>query len=544
MTTRRRLPPGTGPGFSGTALLRQSLQVQRRRLAAAATLLSVHQVCEVAVPVIIGATVDRALAQIDGPSLIRWIAALAATFLVLTVAYRYGARFAMSAAQSEAHRVRMRCAVALLDPVPMDGPHTTDGSALSIANSDADETGNLLRYLPQAGSALVALIVCAGVLLDINVMLGISVLIAVPVVLSGVALLGPLTTRRVAVQQQRIAESTSIASDLISGLRVLHGIGATDEAARRYRAVNESTRTAMHRAAVGHGAFFGAATGATGLIAVGVASLAGWFALTDRITVGALITVLGVAQFLTEPLAVASTLPNRVATARASADRVASLITSGTRPAAETDTTAPIPGTIMVPGELVVVTGGDPHVRREFVSQISSGAGQSGGAGHGTTPVLIEPHRVDLFTGTLWSNLVTDERDMPSPADVVDLLDTLGSADVLCGTDVLGGADVSGGAGRDGLDRVVTDRGLSLSGGQRQRLALARALLRDPDVLVLQDPTTSVDAVTETAIAEGLYRYRHASRTHRSTVVLAGSNAWLAVADRIVDLSDDGRRTP
>ncbi|MGV9712543.1 ABC transporter transmembrane domain-containing protein [Gordonia sp. NPDC003424] len=531
--TVNRSPVMAGPTLSGTGLLGGSLRLHRRALAGSAALLSLHQVCEVAVPVIIGLTVDRAVAQIDGMSLIRWIAALACVFLVLTVAYRYGARSAMSAAQNESHRVRMLCADALLEPASLgrtDGP--AHGSALSIANSDADETGNLLRYIPQASSALVALVVCAAVLIGIDVVLGVAVLIAVPLVLSGVALLGPFTTRRIADQQQEIAESTSTASDLISGLRVLHGMGATGEAARRYRAINESTRTAMHRAAVGHGAFFGAATGATGLIAVGVASLAGWFALTDRIGVGALITVLGIAQFLTEPLAVASTLPNRLATARASADRVASLIGAVGGPVPDPDTPADGHRSIVAPGECVVVTGSDPRVVREFLAQIRSGAIGVGGDGPHPRTLLIEPHHVDLFTGTLRTNLITRDHPAPTRSDVVDLLRTLGSADVL------------GDEGGDGLDRVITDRGLSLSGGQRQRIALARALLRDPDVLILHDPTTAVDAVTECAIAEGMYRYRHRLRTQRSTVVITSGDAWLAIADRVVHLPGSGSEAP
>ena len=56
----------------------------------------------------------------------------------------------------------------------------------------------------------------------------------------------------------------------------------------------------------------------------------------------------------------------------------------------------------------------------------------------------------------------------------------------------------------DGLDGEVEERGRSFSGGQRQRLALARALLADPEVLVLVEPTSAVDAHTEARIAERL----------------------------------------
>jgi ABC-type multidrug transport system fused ATPase/permease subunit len=82
----------------------------------------------------------------------------------------------------------------------------------------------------------------------------------------------------------------------------------------------------------------------------------------------------------------------------------------------------------------------------------------------------------------------------------------------------------------DGLDSRIEERGRSFSGGQRQRLALARALLADPEVLVLDQPTSAVDAHTETRIAE---RLREA-RTGRTTIVMTASPLMLDRADRVV----------
>ena len=81
--------------------------------------------------------------------------------------------------------------------------------------------------------------------------------------------------------------------------------------------------------------------------------------------------------------------------------------------------------------------------------------------------------------------------------------------------------------------RARRARGSSLSGGQAQRVLLARALLADPEILVLVEPTSAVDAHTEARIARGL----RAHRSGRTTIVLTTSPLLLDEADRVVHLS-------
>jgi ATP-binding cassette subfamily B protein len=84
----------------------------------------------------------------------------------------------------------------------------------------------------------------------------------------------------------------------------------------------------------------------------------------------------------------------------------------------------------------------------------------------------------------------------------------------------------------DGYDTRVGERGLTLSGGQRQRLAIARALLADPRILVLDDATSSVDATTEQAIKAALREVM----ADRTTFVIAHRLSTIALADDIVVL--------
>ncbi len=88
----------------------------------------------------------------------------------------------------------------------------------------------------------------------------------------------------------------------------------------------------------------------------------------------------------------------------------------------------------------------------------------------------------------------------------------------------------------DGYETLVGERGLTLSGGQRQRLAIARALILDPRILILDDATASVDASTESRIRRALEEVMQ----HRTTLIIAHRLSTIALADRIVVI-DDGR---
>ncbi|TMK78032.1 MAG: ABC transporter ATP-binding protein [Actinobacteria bacterium] len=88
----------------------------------------------------------------------------------------------------------------------------------------------------------------------------------------------------------------------------------------------------------------------------------------------------------------------------------------------------------------------------------------------------------------------------------------------------------------DGYDTVIGERGITLSGGQRQRLAIARALVMNPRILILDDATASVDATTEARIRLGL---REAMKG-RTTIIIAHRLSTISLADELVVL-DGGR---
>ena len=87
-----------------------------------------------------------------------------------------------------------------------------------------------------------------------------------------------------------------------------------------------------------------------------------------------------------------------------------------------------------------------------------------------------------------------------------------------------------------GLDTEIGDRGVRLSGGQRQRLALARALLRDPQILILDEASSALDSVVELKVARAIQQ-RSSGRT---LIIIAHRLSTIREADQIVVL-DDGR---
>ena len=91
----------------------------------------------------------------------------------------------------------------------------------------------------------------------------------------------------------------------------------------------------------------------------------------------------------------------------------------------------------------------------------------------------------------------------------------------------------------DGLDTQLGERGTSLSGGQRQRISLARALVRRPRLLVLDDATSAVDPEVEARILEALRR-DSTDGSGPTLVVVAYRKATIALADEVLHL-EDGR---
>jgi ABC-type multidrug transport system fused ATPase/permease subunit len=270
--------------------------------------------------------------------------------------------------------------------------------------------------------------------------------------------------------------------------------------------------------------------------------IAAHYALHGQITPGQLVTFYGYASFLTLPLATLTEAADKVTRGLVAAERVVRFLSlppdvnDPDQPAASPPPGAglhdPVSGLTVRAGELVGVAPDDPAQGAELARRLGRYGPEADGAPAaelGGTPlrclpvaevrrrILVAQGDAQLFAGPLGEVLGGPGA---SEAAVTQALHVAAAQDAV---DAIPG-------GRRGL---LASRGRTLSGGQAQRLRLARALLAEPEVLILIEPTSAVDAHTEAAIASRL----RAARRGRATVLITTSPLLLDAADRVAYLA-------
>ncbi|MER5276809.1 ABC transporter ATP-binding protein [Streptomyces sp. NPDC002809] len=538
--------PDTRRPLRGADILRTALRRNVGAMIWGTVLMGLYQAGETAFPIALGLIVEHTLQNRSPGSLGVSIGALAVIITTVSLSWRFGMRILQKANTTEAHRWRVQVAACGLQPVDRD-IGLKSGEVLTIATEDADSTADIIEVVPLLISSLVAVLVAAVALGLADLRLGLLVIMGTVVILSILSVMSKRIGASTQEQQARVARAGAKVADLITGLRPLHGFGGNHAAFVSYRKVSTEARRQAITVAGVNGAYAGAAQALNAVLAAAVTLTAGWLAFDGQISIGELVMAVGLAQFIMDPLKMFSEMPKYVMMARASAERMALVLSAP--PVAEPGPQRPSEGgdleidgvrygtlrglKLRVPaGEFIAIAAYQPRAAADFASVLAvnvppqdyEGAVRISGRELADLSVeavrehmLVNPYDAEIFAGTLRTNIDPSgtSRTVPEAVEASMLTDVVALH-------------------RAGLDHGVRDRGANLSGGQRQRLSLARALAADTDVLVLHDPTTAVDAVTEQLIARNLAKLRRG----RTTVVITSSPAVLDAADRVLVLDD------
>ncbi|WP_406832088.1 ABC transporter ATP-binding protein [Pedococcus sp. KACC 23699] len=503
------------------------------------------------IPAALGKGVDEGIVPGDLGGLVKWALAL----LVL------GAIAASTAAARHFFAVHnwlyasYRSAQLTAEGAERAGPVLTRvmpaGEVVTVFANDVMRLGGLYDAMGRFAGAVTSYVVVGAILLAASPPLGWLVLAGGPVMLASLTLIVRPLQRRQALQREEAGRLTTLGADTVAGLRVLRGIGGEQTFLRRYEEQSQRVRhRGVHVAGI-QAALDSAQVLLPGIFVVLVTWLGARQAIAGEISAGQLVAFYGYTAFLTMPLQTAIEIVDRGIRAHIAADKVLRVLAvtpdhdatrAGTAaaPGDQADLADPLSGTVVRGGLLTAIVSARP----EESAAVADRLGRHGPGPHQTTwggtrlddlaigdvrrRVVVSEPDPRLFTGVVRDQLLgagardghtggTDHAD----ARVLRALEAASATDLLE-------------ALPDGLDGTVEERGRSYSGGQRQRLALARALLTEAPVLVLVEPTSAVDAHTESRIAERLADHRRG----RTTVVTTVSPLLLGHADEVVLLED------
>nr|WP_227467682.1 ABC transporter ATP-binding protein [Nocardioides lijunqiniae] len=494
-------------------------------------------------PAVIGRAIDRGVADRDGEALLGFAGLLAVIGLVQAAAGIIRHRFAVTNWLIAAYRT-----------VQLVGRHTvhlggalprkvSTGEVVAIGTSDISHLGQVMDVSARFAGAVVSFLLVAVILLQTSVTLGLIVLLGVPTLM---LLVGPLLSplqRRSTRQRELMGHLSNTATDIVGGLRVLRGVGGEQVFHDRYRRESQTTRRAGVEVAKLQSVLDALQVFLPGTFVVVIVWLGARYAVAGTITAGELVAFYGYSAFLMIPLRTATEFANKLIRARVSARRVCrvlALTPDVTEPAHPVS--PPPPGSELHdqrsglrvrPGALTAIVSEQPDDSAALADRLGLCAAEvDDDVTLGGVP-LAAMSRTDVRrrilvsdTGaTLFSGPLGDRLDLTGTARGDGSLDralrTASAQDIL---DAL----------PEGLDTLVTERGRSFSGGQRQRLVLARVLTVDPEILVLVEPTSAVDAHTEARIASRLRE----QRTGRTTVVTSTSPLMLDAVDEVAFLQD------
>ena len=503
-------------------------------------------------PAAIGEAVNAGLIARNQTALDWWGLAVLGLGVVQAVSTMFAERFEMRARVGAGYQTMRFVTRQACDLGATVSRRVSAGDLVTVGVSDITLIGQMLEAGGRGAGGAAGFVIVAVLMLSASWQVGLLVLVAVPVILVITTQLSRVLRarqRQVRAQQRELSDQ---AVDIVSGLRVLRGFCGARVFAGRYRDGSQQLRFRELRQARAQAMLGAASTFLPGLLLVGVVALAGELVLARHLNAGQMVAFYGYAAFLTGPISRMTRAVSVAMQAHVAAANVTRLL--GMKPDIE-----PGPGSVAMLGHgaladpvsgllvpahgltAVVSTAGDAVTlsdRLGHYADADADAGADSGATYDGHPLASLPlagvrERILVTTGDahLFAGPLRRELD---PADRLDASDLdAGDEPLWTAVDAAAARDIIDALPAQ-LDTPIAAAGQKFSGGQQQRLRLARALMADPDVLILIAPTSAVDAHTEAKMAAGIARLRQG----RTTVVFTTSILLLNQADRVALVID------
>ncbi len=529
--------PFTDPGIptiSSPFALLWWMGVNQRRIILSGTVFGIISTLSLAVmPGFLGKAV-QSIADHDQKSVDRW--ALMIILLGVLQAWAGVLRHRRAAGSWIISATRMKQILARkASDLGADLPRlVTTGEVVSVNNNDIERMARGFDNLPRLAGATISFIFVTILLIGSSPKIGILVVICVPLMCLAMApIIGPLQERE-SEQRRRLGIASGLAADTVAGLRVLRGIGGEKAFVARFKDASQDVRAAAVRTAQSRSLLQALQIILPGVLVLVVIYAGGTLVASGDMKVGELLSFYGYSAFLVLPIRVILETAQRLTSAVVSARRVIHLLGIDTinqwGKNESPDTSAILKdrqsGLEIRPGEILVVVSDNPLVADDLCDRLGGYAKADevilGGLPLSTftreavrTAIFVQEKDPSILSGTVGSIFSVKHSARISLDQAIEAASAHDILDSLDG---------------EGLSAEVVERGRTLSGGQRQRLALARTLFVDAPIIVLDDPTSAVDAHTESRIASRISQIRR----ERTTVIFSNSPLILDQADRVV----------
>ncbi len=550
------------------------IRPHRGALALAALFLVLSSAIGLVFPLVVGYLLDAAFVMED-PGLLDTIALALLGLFALQALFNFAQTYLLSATGERiVARLRTDLFAHLVSlPVAFFADRRT-GELTSRLSADVTLLQNLVSHQVSEFARQVLYLFGAIVLLTItHARLTATTLLVVPVVVWAAFFFGRRLRRASTTVQDRVADATGVAEQVFSQIRTVQGFAQEPAERKRYgRRIDQAVEAALGRA-VTRGIFFGAITFAAFGAVVIVLWQGGRLVLAGDLTAGTLVAFLLYAVTVAAAVGALASLWSSYQEATGAAQRVFEMMEIEPEirdPGSPRRLSHPVRGDVRFEGVRfdygeAKPADGEPGGAvdptwslRDIDLSVQPGetvalVGPSG-AGKTTLASLV-PRFWDPVEGRITLDGI-DLRALPL-AELRDAIGTVPQETPLFGTTIreniaYGRPDASEeeivAAARaahaeefvdalpEGYDTVVGERGIKLSGGQRQRIAIARALLKDPAVLILDEATSNLDAESEALIEDAMERLLEG----RTTIIIAHRLSTVRRADRLV-VMDHGR---